>query len=243
MSSFAIKSFFNHQREVTARRNEYYKRMLEEMNTVHEELVDTTAFDKEVDYFDFLLKRNWFLDEDSIVELLLDADEDVFQEIVRRIGSYPANIRHMIAGFIPISTGNVTLTLREISNDTMDIRDYKEHERHRKIASDAWAAYMVANNLQPPIGSLDAELGDMFTYLQTLKKDLEIAKKKSLTGRYVAPAMRDAIIMEDPKVIEVRKKIEKSENEIIYQNQCIEQEKNAWFLRKRREFEQEMFAM
>jgi hypothetical protein len=243
MSTIAIKNFFNHQREVTARRNAYRKRLLEEMNKVHEYVVDTTALDKEVEYIDFLLKRNWFLDGESISDLLLDASEDAFQVIVKQVNTYPLNVRDCIYSFLPLPIGNVKLKVLNLTNEQMDLREFKEQERLRKQLSDAWEAYKVEKNLEPPVGNLDAELDDLFACLQQLKKDLEDAKKKSLAGRYVPPAIRDKIVTEDPRVVEVSKKIETVENEIIRQNRYIEQEKHGWFMRKQNEFEQTMLSV
>jgi len=244
MSAITIKNFFNNQREVTARHNAYRKRLLEEMNKVHEYVVDTSARDKEVEYFDFLLKRNWFVDDESISELLLDASEDVFEVIVKRMNTYPANVRERIYSFLPLPIRNGTLKVVILTDEQMELREFKEQEQLRTTLSDAWELYKVEKNLEPPVGSLDAELGDLFTCLQQLKKDLEDAKKKSLVGRYVPPAIRDKIVMEDPRVVDVSKKIETVENEIIRQNRYIEQEKHGWFMQKQNEFEeQQMLSM
>lgn len=224
-------------------REAYYKRLEEEMATIQEEVIDTSAFDKEVEHFDFLLKRNWFLDDESIRDLLWDADEDVFQEIVNRITTYPYNVRQVIFGFLPLPIGNVKLKIRDITDEELELQEFKEQERQRKELSDAWEAYKIEKNLQPPVGDSDGDLDEMFSELQQLKKNLEDAKKKSLTGRYVPPAMRDKAVADDPKVIDIKKKIETVENEILLQNKRIEQEQNEWFMRKQNEFEQKMLSM
>jgi len=245
MSKTAIKNFFDHQREVTARREAYYKRLEEEMNNPKEEevVIDTTVFDKEVEYFDFLLKRNWFLDVESIVDLLMDADEDVFQEIIKRASSYDEVIREVIYSFLPLPIGNLKLKLVRLTDEEVELQEIEREEKRQKEMLDAWEAYKTEQKLEPPVGYLDADLDEMYSELQELKKNLEDAKKKSLTGRYVLPAMRDKVVAEDPKVLEVTKRIEKTENEIVRQNQRIEQEHDEWFMRKRNEFEQKMLSV
>jgi hypothetical protein len=244
MSKIAIKNFFDREREVTARMKAYFRRMEKQMNAPKEEVIDTHAFDKEVEYFDVLLKRNWFLDSEGIEELLMDADEEVFQVIVDRAHTYPENVRAIIYSFLPISTSKYSkLKIRDITDEQMDLQEFKEKERKRKELSDGWEAYKVNQKLEPPVGYLDAELDDMFSELQELKKNLEDAKKKSLTGRYVPPAMREKVAAEDSHVIEITKQIQKAENEILLQNQRIEQEHHEWFVRKRNEFEQAMLAL
>lgn len=243
MSKIAIKNFFEHQREVTARREAYYKRLEEELNALEENYTDTTAFEKEVEEFDFLLKRNWFLDREDIYELLWDADEDVFQEIKKRVTTYPETIREIIYSFEPLSIKGVKLKIRDLTDEQLELQEFKEQEKRRKELSDAWEAYKTDQKLEPPVGAADADLDEMFSELQQLKKNLEDAKKKSLTGRYVPPAMRDKVVADDPRVIEITKKIEKAENEILLQNKLIEQEHNEWFMRKRNEFEQKMLSV
>lgn len=239
-----IKNFFEHQREVTARREAYYKRLEEEMPKPHVEVIDTSAFDKELAEFDFLLKRNWFLDIEDIYELLWEADEEMFQEIVNRADTYDRNVKNAIYDLLPSNLGRHTkLKIHNITDEETELQELKEQERQKKERQDAWEAYKAEQKLEPPVGYLDSELDEMFCELQELKKNLEDAKKKSLTGRYVPPSMRDKVVSADPTVLDITKKIQKAENEIIIQNQFIEQEKNEWFMRKRNEFEQAMLAV
>lgn len=238
----AVKNFFAHQREVKARENAYYAR-LEEMEKLPVK-VDTTAFDKEIEDIDFLLKRNWFLDEDDIHQLLWTASESVFQEVVTRVATYPYNIQQVILSFVPIRIGNVKLKVRDITDDDMEIREIETYNKIKKDLDEAWNAYKNENNLEPPLGYLDSDLDDIFADLQATKKQLEDAKKKSLVGRYVPPGMRDKIVSDDPKVVGLIKKVETLENEIASQKKSIEQERDAWFANKRNEFEnQQVFAM
>lgn len=241
MSTLAIKNFFAHQREVNARRDAYNARLEEEMKNPPVEVVDTSAFEKAVQEFDFLLKRNWFLDDEDIRDLLWDADDDVFQEIVNRMNTYPYNVRQVIFGFLPLPLGNVKLKIRDIDDDEMKRREIQEYENTKKMLQDAWETHK--KTLQPPVGHLDSEMDDLFAKLQATKKELEDAKKKSLTGRYVPPGMRDKVVADDPQVLAVVKKIEKLENEINIQKQYIEQSHDAWFINKRNEFEQQMLSL
>lgn len=241
MSTLAITNFFAHQREVSKRREAYYARLEEELKNPPAEVVDTEAFDKAVEEFDFLLKRNWFLDDESIADLLLEADEDVFQEIVNRINTYPYNVRQVIFAFLPLPIGNVKLKIRELTDDDMNRRDMEVYTKAKRIRDDAWEAHK--KTLEPPVGDLDSEMDDMFARLQATKKELEDVKKKSLSGRYVPPSMRDKVISDDPAVLAVTKKIERLENEINIQKQYIEQSHNAWFFNKRNQFEQEMLSL
>jgi hypothetical protein len=244
MGKIAINKFFTNQREANARENAYYARLEEEMNNPPPIVVDTTRFDEEVEHFDFLLKRNWFLDEESLVDFLIDADKDVFQEIINRIKSYPYDVRQTIYTFLPLPIGNVRLNIREITDEDMAIREIKAYEAAKKILNDSWENYKRENNLEPPVGYLDSEMDDMYGELQAAKKELDSVKKKSLTGRYVSPGMRDKVVSDDPRVLAVTKKIEALENGISIQNKYIEQERDVWYTNKRNEFEkQQMLSL
>lgn len=239
MSTLAIKNFFANQREANARQEAYYRRLEEELNNPPVEVIDTTAFDNEVEDFDFLLKRNWFLDEESLIEFLTQASENVFREIANRIRTYPSGVQQVIFAFLPLPIGNVKLKIHDLSDEDMAIREIKEYETKKKMLDDSWEEYKRENNLDPPVGYLDSELDDMFAELQLTKNELEKAKKKSVTGTYVPPSMRNKVVVDDPRVTVIMKKIAVLENEIKTQNRYIEQEKDAWFANKRNEFEEQ----
>lgn len=240
----AIKNFFAHQREVKKRQDAYYARVEQEMNNPTPVVQDTSEFDKEVEHFDFLLKRNWFLDEDHVRELLEQAEEDVFQEIANRISTYDGNIQQAIFSYLPLPIGNVKVKVRDIGDEEMEIRRIKMYDDMKKSMDVAWEDYKQKNKLEPPVGYLDSELDDMYGELQLRKKELEEVKKKSLAGRYVPPGMRDITISDNPRVIAVTKEIEELENEIASQKKSIEQERDAWFANKRDEFEkQQMLSL
>lgn len=245
MNKTAIASFFQHGREVTARQKAWEKKQAEKVEQV---VVpeDDPSFKKEVDELDFLLKRNWFVDNDDLNDLLWSVNEDVFQEILTRIPDYPSDVQQVLATFLPMNDtirSHIRLKIREISDAEMEKQELLNTEAQKKQFREAWEAYMNTTKLQPPVGELDAEYDEMYTNLQEAKKNLELVKKKSLSGKYVPPGMRDKVIADDPDVIKAQKNIEKMENELVYQKQRIEQEHNGWFFRKRCEFEQKMLSV
>lgn len=244
MSTLAIKNFFEHGREVTVRRKAWELMMEKRMkaaSAVGEPIRRT--IDAEVARVDILLKRNWFLDYDDILDLLRDMDADVFEHVALNIGTYPTNIREAISAFLPLTTAQLTMKIREIDDDAMELRELKDAERMRKMLTAAWETHRVETNLEPPVGYLDAELDDLCIGLQALKKDLEDAKKKSLSGRYVLPNMRDTLVSANPRVIELNKKIDTMENEISLQKQLIVQSQDEWFLTKRNAFEKQQMLV
>ena len=246
MSTTAIKNFFNRNREVSAQKEARRLQRIEDMKkiTIIEVEEEDLSFKEEVRELDFLLRRNWFDSEEVIHELLWDVNEDVFEEIVSRIGSYPYNIQQSIAGFIPMSKQlNLKLKIRELTDEDMELQEIMKINKRRKETETAWEKYKIENNVHAPVGDADSEYDDVFTALQIAKKELEDAKKKSLTGKYAPPHMRDTIVSSNPHVIEAEKKIQNLENELQDQKELIKQRQNEWIINKRNEFEWKMLSL
>lgn len=246
MSKSAIANFFTRQAQVATREKAWIKRLVKELEcpTIVEE--DKTLFQKEVNEIDFLLKRNWFVDEESIHDVLWDVDEDVFQEIIPRIGTYPFAVQQVLFGYLPMNEKirvQLKQKIRDLTDENMEIAELQRDDARRKEIQQAWEKHKTENNLQPPVGSLDTEYDDLYANLQRLQKNLEDAKKKSVSGRYVPPTKRDSVSSSNPEVIAVEKKIQLLENELELQKQRIAQENNDWFLRKRCEFERQMLMV
>ena len=70
----AIKNFFDHSREVARLSKERAIEKQRKLQTPTKVVVDTTYEDnllkEEIKYFDGVLRRNWFIDDNDIVELL-----------------------------------------------------------------------------------------------------------------------------------------------------------------------------
>ena len=144
MSISVVKNFFIRNREVTAEKKARRLQKIEEMKKIIiiEEEEENLSFKEEVKELDFLLRRNWFDSEDMIYELLWDANEDVFQEIVSRIASYPYNIQQSIAGFIPMTkTLNLKLKIRNLTDEDMELKEIMELDKRRKEKETAWEKY------------------------------------------------------------------------------------------------------
>ena len=79
----AIQQYFQSGREMVARRKEWHQKLLNKkthLDVVEE--VDT--FEDEFLEFDTLLRRDWFVDDDDIVDLVWDASHEVFQMIMKK---------------------------------------------------------------------------------------------------------------------------------------------------------------
>jgi hypothetical protein len=133
MKASILKKFFDNQRETQPPREEMVTNLKEEMcETVSEQDTQTDSFDEDIETIDFLLKRNWFLDREGIVDLLWTANEDVFQEIVKRVGTYAGNIQEVIYSFLPLEHPNIKLKVREITDEEAELYELQK-KKERQI--------------------------------------------------------------------------------------------------------------
>ncbi len=240
MSKAAIKNFFQHHRDVVAqqavRREERRKQRLEEKK------VEEDPFKGEVVETHGLLKRNWFLTEDCVIGLLWELDEIGFQEIVKRKSEYDVDIRQIIERFLPKEEAYLSrlkFKIRDISTTDEEDEDaeIEKEKQRKKDMKEAWESYRTDFEITPPVGEEAVKLKKIESDLEKAKVDLEDAKKKSVGDKYVAPAAREFIIANNPKVVELQKKIQNLELSITFQKQCIEKENELWFLIERYEFD------
>lgn len=246
MSVSAVKSLFVRHRQVAVEKEARRLQKIEDMKKIAiiQEEKEDLSFKEEVNEIDFLLRRNWFDDEEMVYELLWDANEDVFQEIVSRIQTYPYNIQQSIAGFIPMCSNlNLKLKIRELTDEDMELKEITSIENQRKEVDAAWEKHRTENNIEAPVGDNDSEYDDIYSAIQVAKKELEDVKKKSVTGKYIVPHMREQTIASNPQVIEAEKKIKNLENELQHQKEIIKQRQNEWIINKRNEFEWKMLAV
>lgn len=201
-----------------------------------------TWFEDEVERFDFLLKRNWFPGRDVLVDFLWEADEDVFQELMKRMSTYPSEVQEVLFSFLPRQI-KTHLKVRVLTQEEANLREIQDKKDRKKRRDDLWELFKVQQNLQPPAGPLDQELEELVMMVQHLQKEIESIKKKTMAGRYVPPSARGNKTETNPKVLELEKKIQTVENEIEIQKQLIEQSHHEWFIQRRNRFEREMLVV
>lgn len=231
----AIKKFLDTERAAIRIRNERIAEMEREM--YEEESVYTPEDDMqlqdEIKNFEFLLNRNWFLDNDEIVDLLWDASEYAFQHILSNVSSYPARVRDVIYdNFIPRKIANQSV--RELSDhDMLKIYMKQDDDMNQEIET-AWQTYLKTNGVTRPDGELEDVLDYTYEQLTKQKKMLDQERSKK-SKNYVPPSMRGSKVT-SPVADKLEASVQSLENEIDTLNKQIEQEEKSWYATRRAEF-------
>lgn len=244
-----ISSFSNHIDTIKMNKSllqkffAYQEEPIQETPVEEVPVEEDTSFEDEVNEYDSILKRNWFLDRQHIADCLWDASEEVFGEIVNRKDTYPEEVQQVIYQIVTPVLRKNKWSIRVVSHEESNLREFKERKEKKKQHEDAWEMYKSTQNPQPPLGPLDEEMDVIHLRLESTKKELEIAKKKAITGKYITPSMREKIVESNPRVIHLRGVIQSIENEIERQNYLIGQSHNEWFVNRRNQFEREVFLV
>ena len=116
----------------------------------------------------FLLKRNWFVDDEGIYELLYSLTDPEWIDIVKNINQYPPNIRETIRSIIPLKS---KLVIKEYSDEDMNRHMVDERASINEVLDMMWEEHKFKNKISPPQ-----------TFFQTrhdeLKEKLDFEKSK-----------------------------------------------------------------
>lgn len=223
----AIQNFFNNTRNMKQRKLELrIKRMEDYQNQRRlDKEKQNTADEEEFVQFDILLRRNWFVNDYDIIDLVWEASEEVFERIKKNLHTYPERIQEVLMyTFDPPKFARKTCG--ELSDDDIVNMAKEQEEQLSKKVDEAWELYKKKHGLSRPEGCFDERYTDLFEELQEKKKEIE-EYKKSNSKKYVPPSMRGK---EDTDTVldALEKKINKLENEIIEVKKDIELEEQIW---------------
>lgn len=181
--------------------------------------------DEEFLHFDALLRRDWFVNDYDIIDLVWQASEEVFERIKKNIHTYSDRIQEVLMyTFDPPKFS--TKQCRDLSDDEMAKMANDMEQQTAKKVDEAWKIYKEKHGLSRPDGDLDERYTDLYDQLQEKKKELETFKKNA-PKKYVPPSMRGKEET-DPALEALEKKIFKLKNEIVEVKKDIELEEQIW---------------
>lgn len=225
----AVKKYFEHLRDVEKKREEFKQKKIQEIEDQLrlQEEKRLAAYEAEFLEYDFLLRRDWFLDEDDILDLIWDISEETFQRIMENLNVYSLRVRTVLRSTVPqpkCST-NSSLTVRDISE--LDL--YREQAKHVQSlldkVDDLWIAYKKEHGLSRPDGEADAKYTELYESLQATKKQLDGEVNKP-SKTYVAPSLRKKNVT--PEVEKLQLRVTTIENEISNVQKEIELQEKIW---------------
>jgi len=168
-----------------------------------------------------VLKRNWFMSKDGLVEFLWLLSYEVYDEICKRKKEFDPNIRDLLTDFVPFP-GARDYTDAEWEADQLRIAETRE----RNIRE-------FRKSFVPPPRPRQ-EIDDMFdTFVQQLtdlKKRLEDAIASATKRRgYVPPNRRTPGMYDnDPLVSTARNNLADKENEFELIKKTVESLDKVW---------------
>jgi hypothetical protein len=223
----AIQRFFDNNRNVKQRMVELrVKRIEDYQNKLRlEEEKRIATIEEEFVQFDSLLRRNWFVNDYDIIDLVWEASEEVFERIKSNLHTYPERIQEVLMyTFDPPKL--TTKKCRELSDDDMVKMTTARQEQLDKKVNEAWEIYKKEKGLTRPDGDVDSKHTELYEDLQSTKRELEDYKKNA-SKKYVPPSMRGKGDT-DPVLDTLEKKILKLENEIVEVKKDIQLEERIW---------------
>jgi len=235
-----LTQYFVNARKVAQRKKELEKKMIEEMNKP-EVVEEVYSCEEEVSEFDSLLRRNWFLNDYDIIDMMWEANEDVYEEIMNRIDTYPEHVQSVLRyAFRPPVLAKIKA--KELTDEDM-YKQYKAKQaEYDKIYTAAWEQYKKDMGMTRPVGELDDEYTDLYDALQLTKKKLEQEMKKP-SKTYVPPHLRGTATLITPEIETLRIKIKNLENEIHNVKKEIEEAENNWENDRKDKFQSIFYKM
>lgn len=221
----AVKIYFDNAREVAKHKAEMRQKRMERITNPKVDEQAIIAEEEEFLMFDSLLRRNWFVNDHDIMDLVWEASEKAFLRIMDNVYTYPEDVRELLcSAFNPPKYAKKTF--RELSDDDMVMMKKKQEEELARKVDEAWNEYKKNYGLTRPDGDVDTRYTDLYEELQETKKELENLKKNT-PKKYVPPSARGKEEA-TPEVSALEKKILKLENEIVDAKKDIELEEQIW---------------
>lgn len=175
---------------------------------------------------DSLLTRNWFVDEESILDLLDQADDETLNYVKSNTHKYADRVRYVVAPFN--CSSKVSMKCHVMTDDDMD----KALEQWRKAQDiefeNLWNEHKKTIGERP-----QQEVDDMLDDAWDMMQHAHNAVQNYRPGKYVPPSQRTT---KDPKLEKLEKELEKRENEFKRIQELVDQADNGWLQDKRDEF-------
>lgn len=237
----AVKQLFIREREVAKRKEEARKRKLDQIKKYQLPIIveNVYAFEEEFSELDFLLRRNWFMEDDDIIDLAWDASEETFERIMQNLDRYPQRVRYtLISAFKPKYYTDCNLTklpIKELTDEDLESFEIEKYKKIDELIEVEWQKYKKEMGLSRPEGDKDDKYTELYEQLKDMKKSLEEELKKPASNKYIPIQMRSKAPKVSPEVEMLQNKIKDIENEISKIKKEIELEEQVWENDKRTE--------
>lgn len=237
----ALKQYFVNNRERNVRREKRAIERIEEMKRRCQEAEDQAkrACEREFSDIDVLLRRDWFVEDYDIIDLVWDVYDDVFDKIMNNTGAYSDRVRDVLVYTFNPPRLSKTRKAREITDGELEEHYITKQKELDTKVDQAWKIYKTTRGLSRPDGDVDNRYTELYEKLQEKKKELEAEQKKG-SKKYVPPSARGKVTPVTPEVETLQKQISLFENEIAQAKKDIELEEQIWENVKKSEVYEEL---
>jgi len=167
-------------------------------------------YDRET--MDMLLTRDWFVDDDTIEDVLNCADEDAWNWIYENRAKYSTRIRMWIEPEdyqSPVE--KLKIRVVELTDKMIAQMESEKKKKTEEAFEKDWVEYAktVENR---PVHLIDSQLDNAWEKIINAKAALQKYLEKPAVRRYVPPSARGTV-SSDTKETELNAAIQKAENE------------------------------
>ena len=145
---------------------------------------------------DFLLKRNWFVDVQSIHDLLRTTSNAVFWELFHNRYQYPQRVREVLApnDYIP-DRALLKMKVCDLTDEHLAIISKRRRDEIKAIMKSEWEEHMRKHNpLRPRIDDIDKRIAAQDAELADAQKKLAEYSEKRKNGDKLALKRFDKMI-------------------------------------------------
>lgn len=156
---------------------------------------------------DYLLRRNWFLDYDSLIHVLWLADEESWEWIVANRKRYTENIQEVICVEAQLEFPSSNIRVRDFPDAEYEKMLIKNEDALSQQNEKNWVSYKKLYDISRPEADIDLECEEIYNKIQ---EQLQLTKNK----RTIPP--------------EVQNKVKVLQNEFEKLKTRIQQEDKDW---------------
>jgi hypothetical protein len=168
---------------------------------------------------DILLKRDWFIDRESIIQTLDMASQDAWERICKNRNRYSKRIQDVIDPPCP-SSKNLKVRFKELSEREWDRMEEDLQKKRDELFERDWAEYSKKIPDRPH-NDLDVALDDAWNNFCNSKENLT-RYTSSLKKKYVPPGARVKEVL-DPQQKKLEDHTREMESKYDMATKAVEQ--------------------
>lgn len=177
---------------------------------------------------DSLMTRDWFVDEESILDLLEQADDETREFFRENAHKYSDRVRYVVAPEMFSCSSKSKMNCCDMTDEDMD-RALLQWRKNQDIEFEKlWEQHKNTIGERP-----QQDVDDMLDDAWDLMQHAMNAVKNYKPSKYIPPSQRT---VKDPKLEKLEKELETRENEFKRIQELVTQTDNDWLQNKRDEF-------